>query len=397
MLRILLSTVIFPNRFEINRGIYIKKLITALAQRDRVSISVPIPYVPAFMKRSRRGFYVEIARTERLDGLEINYPRFVIIPGVLRFLHGPFLFVSVFPFYRRLIRETRPDILLGFWTFPDGFANVLMAKWFGLPVVIGCLGSDINQLTRPRIQRALIGWALRNCDQVLAVSEALKGEIVGRLGVVPERVTVLPNGIEVDRFIPQDRDAMRKSLGLNTSDRIAICVARLEPVKGVDLLIRAFARIQHKRERLVVIGDGSEMERLKALIAELGMSERVQLLGARPHEEISRWINAADLLVLSSRTEGWPNVLMEAFACGKPVAAFRVGGVAEIVNHPALGILADPGDLEGLARAIEEGLDRSWDPVFIRKRVEGRSWAVVADELHQELQRVLERRRGVAG
>jgi len=380
MLRILLSTVIFPNRFEINRGIYIKKLIAALAQRDRVSISVPIPYVPAFMKRLRRGFYAEIARTERLDGLEINYPRFVIIPGVLRFLHGPFLFVSVFPFYRRLIKEKRPDILLGFWTFPDGFANVLMAKWFG-------------QLTRPRIQRALIGWALRNCDQVLAVSEALKGEIVARLGVAPERVTVLPNGIEADRFIPQDRDAMRKSLGLSMSDRIAICVARLEPVKGVDLLIRAFARIQHERERLVVIGDGSEMERLKALIAELGVSERVQLLGAKPHEEISRWINAADLLVLSSRTEGWPNVLMEAFACGKPVAAFRVGGVAEIVNHPALGILAEPGDLEGLARAIEEGLDRSWDPVFIRKRVQGRSWAVVSDELHQELQRVLEHRR----
>ncbi len=395
MLRVLLSTVIFPNRFEVNRGIYIRKLIAELARRDQVSIVVPVPYVPKLMSWSRRGFYAEIGHVERLDGLEINYPRFVVIPKIFRFLHGPCLFASVFPFYRRLIHKERPEILLGFWTFPDGFANVLIAKLCGLPVVIGCLGSDVNQLTKPRIQRMMIGWALRNCDQVVAVSEALKREIISRLGVVPERVTVLPNGIEAERFFPRNRDAMRRELGLDPAERIALCVARLERVKGIDLLIHAFARIQGG-QRLVIIGDGSEMEPLRALIARLGAAERIELLGAKPHDEIPQWINAADLLVLSSRTEGWPNVLMEAFSCGKPVAAFRVGGVPEIVNSPALGILVEPGDVEGLSAAIEQGLQRPWDPALIRERVQGRSWCVVSDELHQALRQVLERRKAVS-
>ncbi len=392
MLRILLSTVIFPNRFEVNRGIYIKRLVSELAFQARLSIVVPVPYVPSFLRRSGRGFYAELGRKEQLDGLEVNYPRFVVIPKVFRFLHGPFLFLSVYRFYRRLVQRERPQILLGFWTFPDGFANVLMARIFGLPVVIGCLGSDVNQLTKPRIQRALIGWTLRNCDQVIAVSAALKEEIVMRLGVVPERVTVMPNGIEPGRFVPRDRDEMRRKLGLDPMARIAICVARLEPVKGVDMLIRAFCRIPDERCQLMVIGDGTEMESLKGLIEQAGAGERIRLLGAKPHGEIPDWINAADLLVLSSRTEGWPNVLMEAFSCGKPVAAFRVGGVPEIVNDPALGILVDAGDVEGLSRAIKEGLQRSWDATLIRRRVQGRSWAVVAEELHQILQQVLERR-----
>ncbi len=397
MLRVLLSTVIFPNRFETNRGIYIKKLISELAQRDRVTISVPIPYVPPFLKHSARGFYAKLERRERLDGLEVYYPRFVIIPKIFRFLHGPFLFLSVFPFYRRLVRRERPQILLGFWTFPDGFANVLMARILGLPVVIGCLGSDVNQLTRPRIQRALIAWALCNSDRVISVSGALKQEIVKRLGVPPEKVTVMPNGIETDRFEPLDRDEMRKKLGLEPAAKIAVCVARLEPVKGVDLLIRAFAEIPDEACRLVVVGDGGERKRLEGLVSELGVAGRVRLVGDKPHGEIPFWMNAADLLVLSSRTEGWPNVLMEAFSCGKPVVAFRVGGVPEIVNDSELGILVPPGDTERLARAIEEGLQRQWDPSIIRRRVAGRSWAVVAEELHQLLQDVVEQRSSPSG
>ncbi len=392
-IKILLSTSIFPNRFEINRGVYIKKQIQELALRNRVTIMAPVPYLPRFLKGGARGFYAEIPIMDHIDGLEIRHPRFFVIPKLLRFLHGPFMFLSLIGEYRRAVRRERPDVMLGFWAYPDGFATVLLARLFRLPVVVGVLGCDINQLTRPYLHRVMIRWALDNCDQVLSVSDALKRVMVERLGLSPRKVTVIPNGIQEGSFSPQERDRAREMLGLAREEQIALCVARLEPIKGVDVLLRAFARIQRSGRRLVVIGDGGEMPRLRALVEELDLAHRLQLVGARPHEEIPVWMNAADLLVLPSLNEGWPNVLMEAFACGRPVVASRVGGVPEIVCRPALGILTRPGDEEDLARGIEEGLERKWDRKTIRARVQGRSWAVVAGELQRELERVLERHR----
>ncbi len=393
MIKILLSSVLFPNRFEINRGVCIKKQAVELARRDKVTILAPVPYLPSFLSNSTRGFYAKIPQEDQIDGLPVRYPRFFIIPKILRFLHGPFLFLSVFRYYHRVVKSEEPEILLGFWAFPDGFANVLMAKFFKLPVVIGCRGCDINKFTKPYIQRKLIGWALRNCDQVLSVSEALKTEIVNRLDVPPHQVTVIPNGIEEQRFYPQDRDEMREILGLAKGKKIAVCVARLDPIKGVDVLLRAFAQVDSSETQLVVVGDGDEKQHLENLIERLGLSNRALLVGSKPYDEIPQWINAADLLVLPSITEGWPNTLMEAFSCGKPVVASRVGGVPEIVNSPVLGIMVSPGNEDELARGIEEGLTRSWDSDAIRARVQGRSWAVVADELRSELNRVLQRHR----
>ncbi len=300
------------------------------------------------------------------------------------------MFLSVYRFYRQVINRDKPDILLGFWSFPEGFANVLIAKCFKLPVVIGCRGSDINQLTKPCIQRKIISWTLGNCSRVLSVSEALKTEMTRKLGVPAERITVIPNGIEEDKFYPQEQGKVRETLGLNKRDRITVCVARLETVKGVDILVRAFAQVRCEGRLLVIIGDGEEMPRLKTLVEELGLSNHVLLPGSKPHDEIPLWVNAADLMVLPSLTEGWPNVLMEAFSCGKPVVASRVGGVPEIVNNPSLGIMTRPGDADDLAREINNALERQWDADIIRARVLGRSWATVAEELRCELTQILE-------
>ncbi len=390
-MKILLSTTIFPNRLEPNRGVYIKKQVKELARREKLTILVPIPYFPSFIKNSGQSFYANIPVEDNLDGLHVYYPRFFIIPKIFRFLHGPFLFFSVYRFYRQVINSEKPEALLGFWSFPEGFANVLIAKCFKLPVIIGCRGSDINQLTRPYIQRKIISWTLGNCNRVLSVSEALKTEMVDKLGVSAERITVIPNGVEEDKFYPQNQDKVRETLGLNKREQIVVCVARLEAVKGVDVLIRAFAQVRGKGQRLAIVGDGEEMPRLKALVEELGLSDYVLLLGSKPHDEIPLWINAADLMVLPSITEGWPNVLMEAFSCGKPVVASRVGGVPEIVNDSSLGIMTRPGDADDLARGINDGLKRQWDANIIRARVLGRSWAIVAEELRRELKQVLER------
>ena len=385
---ILLSTIIFPNRFEVTRGVYIQKIAQGLKKLSNLSISVPIPYIPQFINLQNYKFYKRIPKIDTLDNLKVFHPRYFIIPKIFRFLHGPFLFASTYFFYRKLIFKTKPDILLGFWTFPDGFANVLLARTHSIPVVIGCLGSDINHLTKNYIQRKFITWSLHNCNKVLSVSEALK-ENIAKLGIPKSEIIVIPNGIEADKFYPIDKSETRKKVSISSTSKIILCVSRLSHEKGIDVLLKSFKILPKKNVNLLIIGDGSERDNLTSLSKQLEIDDKVSFLGTINHAEIPLWINSADLMVLPSRTEGWPNVIMEAFSCGIPVVATNVGGVPEIITSRDLGIIVPAEMPEKMAEAMQHGLEKKWNSEIIRNLVKGRSWFTVAQETNKVLEDIV--------
>lgn len=390
MMNILVSTTIFPNSIEINRGIYIKKQVLSLSKINNIKIKViaPIPYVPHKLKLKKYIKYNHIPSKEIVDGFEIYHPKYFILPKAFRSLHGIFFFISLLKFYLDVIKRFSPDIILGFWTYPDGFANVLFAKMMSIPVIIGCLGSDINRYKNYFFHRKMITWSLGEADKILVVSNALKEEVV-KLGIEPNKVKVIPNGIESDIFFPKNRDEIKEKLKLNLNERIVLCVARLSAEKGVDKLIKAFSKLKRNEVKLLIIGDGPEKKKLMELTQQMGLNGRVNFIGERPQREISDWINASDILCLPSLSEGWPNVLMEAFACGKPVVASRVGGVPEIITSDKLGIMVPPGDIEKLAEGIEQALKTSWNSQLIRSSVAHRTWDIVAQEIYEVVTDVL--------
>ena len=159
--------------------------------------------------------------------------------------------------------------------------------------------------------------------------------------------------------------------------RILVCVSRLSHEKGIDVLVDAMAKVDDPSVRLYVIGDGVERGALSARARSAGIEDRIHFARILPHDEIPRWLAAADVAVLPSRTEGMPNAVLEALACGRPVVATAVGGTRELIESPALGILVPPGDADALAQALHAALNDTWNEKVIAASVAERTWDAV--------------------
>src|SRR5690606_13540795 len=169
---------------------------------------------------------------------------------------------------------------------------------------------------------------------------------------------VLERGVDRGLFHPGPRQEARGRLGLPESQKMLLWIGRMVPVKGLDVLLAALARVpQMKRPVLYLVGGGSEENRLRRLAEELVLTDHVHWMGPTPHSALGDWYRAADLVVLPSRSEGVPNVLLEALACGTPFVASDVGGIGSIASSSDW--LVPPEDPEVLAGAISRSLELS--------------------------------------
>lgn len=193
----------------------------------------------------------------------------------------------------------------------------------------------------------------------LAVSEALRRDLVARAGLPPDRVTVVYNGVSPHPPTPGPALAgLRSEWGLTGGERIILCVARLVPEKGVDVLLRAVATLFETARvgdplpplRLLVAGEGPQDAALRSLAAELGLGDRVALLGHR--QDVPALLDLADVVALPSRAEGLSLVLLEALVAGRPVVAARAGGMGELVTDGEDGLLVPAEDPLALAAAV---------------------------------------------
>lgn len=188
-------------------------------------------------------------------------------------------------------------------------------------------------------------------QQVIAVSENLRRELLEREKLPPHKVVVIHNGIDPDRFMSERRCAVIEG---DRGDRSVVLgtVARLAPQKGLATLLRAFALLEEQLAgafdlRLVLVGDGPLLSELKTLARQLGIDRRVIFTGMR--RDIPELLHSFDIFVLPSLTEGLPLTVLEAMAAGLPVVASRVGGIPEAVLDGQTGFLVPPGHEAALA------------------------------------------------
>ncbi len=198
-----------------------------------------------------------------------------------------------------------------------------------------------------RLYGAADRWVLRGFDQVIAVSAEVRERLL-RAGVKEEKVHLIQNGVTVPRSL--------LATGMRSGDapgRVRVgLVGRLAPEKGVDLFLRALAQLhgQHPEADFVVAGDGPERVSLTALIQELGLQDRVKLLGQQ--SDMSAFYSSLDLLVSTSRQEGLPMAMLEGMASGLPVVATAVGEVPRVVQDRQTGLLVAPESPSAIAAAL---------------------------------------------
>jgi glycosyltransferase involved in cell wall biosynthesis len=263
-----------------------------------------------------------------------------------------------------VLARARPDVALLDLPWPRfAFGQLLSCSLLAIPtvVVFQLVPGDVESLRRQIEPR---GWLFRLAKRRqtwIAVSEHARS-IVARLFDAPaESIGRIYNGVDVARYAgdasAEEVERTRASLGIDRQEVMILTVGRLTAQKGLGDLVRAFGKAHRGLPpvRLVIAGDGPERAQLEALIASLGLGDRVRMLGnvERP-DELYR---AADVFALPSRYEGFPFAMLEAMAAGLPVVATRFGGADEMVEHGREGLLVASGDIDGLAHALGTVLD----------------------------------------
>jgi len=254
------------------------------------------------------------------------------------------------------------------------------ARWAGVHAVVHSEhGLESNTIARQPwrrnvVRRLCFNWA----DRVFAVSQSLRAYYAEQLPIAPDRIRVIPNGVDTERFRPQmdARKAVRQKLKLTPEAMVVGTAGRLDPVKDHRTLFRAVELVlsQHVPVQLVIVGDGPERAALEADVrARSLLSGRALFVGER--SEVASLMNGLDVFVLPSLAEGMSNALLEAMAVGIASVATRVGGNPELVEGGISGLLFEAGDTQALAGYLKAlALDPLWRHslgLAARKRVEG--------------------------
>jgi glycosyltransferase involved in cell wall biosynthesis/peptidoglycan/xylan/chitin deacetylase (PgdA/CDA1 family) len=357
-MRFLLLTSSFPNPYDPTKAVFNLHLARALARTHEVEVISPISWLDEWRAKRTGSGKVSGDRSAVVDGIQVHYPRYRYLPRMKRSLYAWCLWRSVRRTVWKILRAKTPDAVLGYWAHPDGEAAIRIARLTGVPAVIMVGGSDILLLSGQRSRRKCVTNVLQAADAVVTASEDLRTKVI-ELGVNPHKVQVVYRGVDQNVFVPGERGEARRRLGIAPEPPTLVWVGRMVPVKGLDVLLEAAARLRdHGVDfRLHLVGDGPLRSSLEEQSRRRGLSEVISFKGRVDNRSLPDWYRAADLTVLPSRSEGVPNVLRESLACGTPFVASRVGGIAEIAEGPG-NRLVPPENAVALADAIEQTLAR---------------------------------------
>lgn len=381
-MRILTMTTLYPNAAAPHHGVFVENRLAAFRARTGAQMRVvaPVPWFP--FKGAWAGRYALYARAPKHEsrrGFEILHPRYAVPPKI-----G--MTYAVTALERVFLKAARAEIAAGrefdlidaHYLYPDGVAAARVAHRLGKPLVLTARGTDVNLIPKYRRQRAMIVDAVKKADAVICVAAALRKELI-RIGAPADKIVVLRNGVDLDMFRPLDRVKIRREMNLYGD--VVASVGHLTDRKGHEFVLEALAEL--KDATLLIAGSGENREALEAQALRLGLQDKVRFLGAVPHEKLAEIYNAADVLALASDREGWPNVLLEAMACGTPAVATPVWGNGEVIRAPEAGALAEARSAPAIATALKKILADRPERAATRAYAEKFSWDDTSDGLER--------------
>lgn len=327
-LRVLSLSTLFPRPDKPGFGRFVARQFEALAERGDIDLTVISPIAQPLL--AGRAF------TDGAYPYSVHYLPFATIPRLGARWNPPLISRAVLPLARRLHAEAQFELVDAQFFYPDGPAAARIAKAMGLPLSIKARGSDIHYWGCKPFARKQMLAAAEQASGLLAVSEALKRNMVA-LGMPEDRIAVHYTGLDHGRFKPIPRAEARAAVAdiVPGDGPLLVSVGNLVPLKNHDLAIQVMYELPGVR--LVIAGQGPEEQRLRKRAADFGVSEQVVLCGLLPPERIAVLLAAADAMMLLSEGEGLANVWIEALACGTPLVITDVGGAREVVRHHSAG------------------------------------------------------------
>jgi glycosyltransferase involved in cell wall biosynthesis len=253
-------------------------------------------------------------------------------------------------------------------------------------------GTEPGHLREPSKRKAM-ERVFATASRVFAVSSSL-ARVASSHGAPADRLRVIGNGVDIDRFNRIDRNLARTRLGIAPGAPVLISVGGLVERKGFHRVIEQMPALRLRWPDLVylVVGgpspEGDMTRELQAQVRRLGCEEAVRFCGSVAPADLHVHLSAADVFVLATRNEGWANVFLEAMACGLPVVTTDVGGNAEVVSSPTLGAIIDFGDEDALREAISQAIQRTWDREVIVSYARSNQWTERVETLVGEFRAI---------
>jgi glycosyltransferase involved in cell wall biosynthesis len=372
--RLLTLTTLFPNALHPRHGIFVANRLRLLRDTGRVDATVvaAVPWFPGYYRE-----YAGVPARESIAGFDVHHPRYLNWPKIGMRRQPDALASALLQALRRpeLAGHTF-DVVDAHYFYPDGVAAAIVARELGLPLVITARGSDVNLIADIAFARARMLRAASSAAALIAVSQALK-ERMTRIGMAPDSIRVLRNGVDTTAFSPVDRIAARARLGLDPACPLVAIVGNLVAEKGIEIAVHAIAR--NAAWRLIVVGEGPERDALRGLSRRIAAG-RVEFREPMAQAQLRYVYSAADVLALPSLREGWPNVVLESMACGTPVAAAAVGGVPEIIRDGAPGVIVRERSVEAWMESMRMLLQARLTPQRVRTYAARFGWNEVVSE-----------------
>jgi len=372
-MRVLLVSNLYPHSKELMRALYNQRLFNALSGLGhQVDVIAPLPWFPG-----KRGLPPQ---QEQIDGVRVSHPRYFYTPGFAIDHHWRFYAAAVRGWLRRRVAASTEavHVILGF-VYPDAVAMAPVCEALGVPYSVLVLGSDFRVRMRQPKFKPLVEACLMKAPNVFCPGEALRRDMIAA-GLQPGRVHAFNNG--VDKHVFHYKAPVVESLRQEI-----LFVGNLVDVKAPDRLLRAFAQATSQLDAslgLTMVGVGPLRAKLMSLADELGITDRVSWLGRQVPEKVAERMRSALCLCLCSQSEGMPNVVVEALACGCPVVATSVGEVPHLVESGVNGCVVDLYEREefevvaALAIALQSVEKGVFDRPAIATRMSGFTWEAAA-------------------
>ena len=373
----------FPGDFS---GTFVEALCEELAVQEQ-RVTVYAPYDPAYNRPLRAPVDLQLYRYAWPDSLhKLGYMRTMQSDLALRleaYALSPALFARGIQATMAGARRSRPDVIHAHWLLPNGFIAAVVSRRLNIPLVVSIPGSDAQVARSNALFRGMARFALRQADLLTANSADLRDAVLP-LGADLGKFDMIIYGTDPAALRPDETGvaALRADLGIGADDVVALCVGRMVPKKGFDVLIRALAT-PSLRERPVVgvmVGEGDDKAAWQQLALDLGVAERLRWVGNVPKTAIGRYYNMADVLAMPSVSrpaDGLNVCVLDAMSCGKPVIGTTVAGNPLAIVNETTGLLIPEQDADALAGALA----RLVDDATLRRRMGAASRARIENEL----------------
>ncbi|HEC35133.1 MAG TPA: glycosyltransferase family 4 protein [Anaerolineae bacterium] len=355
--RVLVLSHMYPSPPFPWSGIFVHQQAQALVRAGcAIRVVAPVPLAPPPVRWLRRKWraYASIPRQRNLGGIVVRSPRCLTLPRATLFeLTGWAYWLGARKSVSDLAQDLDFDLIHAHTTLPDGFAATRFAHRLGIPLVITVHGYDVQWAVHLRSSvRRVILETWERANRVICVSETLRRRCLAHWTGEEDKFITVPNGMALDQLASEDQ---AEGISSRYHGRpLLLTVANVTPQKGHEYVLRALPRVvrRHPDVLYLIVGEGEEAPRLRALAWELGMKDYVVFCGAHPHAEAMAYMAACRIFVMPSWNEALGVVYLEAMAHGKPVIGCQGEGIADVVTHGETGLFVPPRDADAVAEAL---------------------------------------------